>query len=98
MTIREAKLELNRLVREAQNADYVPMADVERAIYLTKIIKEGQTNALFHPNHNRSWCNLLSFQTVKENKMLSIVISLLTLSMAFNAKLFSLYRLNKPPF
>ena len=41
MTIREAKLELNRLVREAQNAEYVPMADIERAIYLTKLIKEG---------------------------------------------------------
>lgn len=41
MTLREAKLELNRLVREAKDADYVPMADIERAIYLTKIIKEG---------------------------------------------------------
>jgi hypothetical protein len=41
MTIREAKLELNRLVREAQNAEYVPMADIDRAIYLTKLIKAG---------------------------------------------------------
>jgi hypothetical protein len=42
MTIREAKLELNRLVREAKDADYVPMADIDRAIYLTKVIAEGK--------------------------------------------------------
>ena len=42
MTVREAKLELNRLVREAKDADYVPMADLDRSIYLVKFIKENE--------------------------------------------------------
>lgn len=41
MTIKEAKNELNRLVREAKDADYVPMADLDRSIYLVKFIKEN---------------------------------------------------------
>lgn len=39
MTVKQAKLELNRLVREAKEADYVPMADLDRSIYLVKFIK-----------------------------------------------------------
>lgn len=44
MTVKQAKLELNRLVREAKDADYVPMADLERSIYLVKFIKENGGN------------------------------------------------------
>lgn len=37
MDIRQAKLELNRLVREAET-EYVTNEDFERMLYLTKIV------------------------------------------------------------
>lgn len=37
MDIRQAKLELNRLVREAET-EYVTSDDFERMLYLTKIV------------------------------------------------------------
>lgn len=37
MDIRQAKLELNRLVREAET-EYVTAEDFERMLYLTKIV------------------------------------------------------------
>lgn len=38
MTTKEAKAELNRMVREAERADYVSEAELDRMIYLTKIV------------------------------------------------------------
>lgn len=40
MTIKQAKAELNRLVREAET-EYVSNEDFERMLYLTKIVMKG---------------------------------------------------------
>lgn len=40
MTLKEAKKELNQLVKSFENADYVSMTELEHAIILTKRILE----------------------------------------------------------